>query len=223
MFSQPRNSSTWTLKHDIWIPYCKSRSCSQLLSTIINNLLAFPGCLCGLIYALCIKPSAMEFDPAFLRGGQLQRLPLSVKRQGTLSLYLSLPILWFYYWFFCPHQYTFSGSCIPYLYSLESNENIFNPLCQLFQSSALAFYKNQVKEGWTTHFLWIWDKAYRLTCLCPFKKLSVTQTSKNAIFFSLGKKHNGDPFTPDQVALSGDAERKPVSGSMRIETFCPLC
>lgn len=176
------------------------------------------------MYALCIKPSATEFDPVFLHGGQLQRFLLSVKRQSTLSLYLSLPILWFYYWFFCPHQYIFTGSCIPYLDSLESNENIFNPLCQPFQSSALAFYKNQVKEGWTTHFLWRWHKAYCSTYFCPLEKLSVMQMSKrNFLFFSVGMEHNGDSFTPDQGPLSGDAERQPVSGSIRIETFCPLC
>lgn len=125
----------------------RARAAHNCYTRSLTTCLHFQGRLCGLICALRIKPSAMEFDPVFLHGGQLQRLPLSVKRQGTLSLYLSLPILQFYYWFFCPHQYTFSGSCIPSLCSLEPNENIFNPLCQLFQSSALASYKNQVKGG----------------------------------------------------------------------------
>lgn len=98
----------------------------------LTTCLHFQGCLGGLIYALCIKPSATKSDPVFLHGGQLQRLPVSVKRYSTLSLHLSVPILWFYYWFFCPQQNIFSGFCVPYLHSLESNENIFNPLCQLF-------------------------------------------------------------------------------------------
>ena len=61
----------------------------------LTTCLHFQGCLGGLIYAPCIKPSATKFDPVFLHGGQLQRLPLSVKRQGTLSLHLSVLILSF--------------------------------------------------------------------------------------------------------------------------------
>lgn len=137
--------------------------CTRSLTTCLH----FQGCLCGLIYALCTKPSATKSDPVFLHGGQLQRLPQVLRGRVHFHCIYLHQFFSFIIGSLVPISVPFQALCIPSLYSLEPNENIFNPLCQLFQSSALAFYKTQVKWGWTTHFLQRWDKAYCLTYFCP--------------------------------------------------------
>lgn len=109
--------------------------CTRSLATCLH----FQGCLCGLTCASCIKPSAVESDPGFLHGDQPQRLPQVSRGRCTASTFIFTNsfVLLMVLLSGTVHR---SGLWIPCLDSLESDENMFNPLCQLFQSSTLAFF-----------------------------------------------------------------------------------